>query len=377
MHRRRCLKHLAQITLGVLVEWMGLTSVFSEIGITPRAYYMPPEWHFHDRCWMAFASSGYGTWGNTLEAVRREQVDIAKLIARQEPVTMLANPGDESQARTLCGPTLSVLTLKLDDLWIRDTGPTFVCGANQESAAINWNFNVWGNKAGSRYDKGLADRLGMHMKIPMVRAPMVGEGGAIHVDGAGTLLTTESCLLNKNRNPGLSKRDIEQVFSDLLGVRKVIWLPGSTREYITDGHIDGICFFAKPGQVVAQITDDPNDPEYKIMQENFRALQAATGARNKPLEIVPVLPPRYRYIGDKNEDFAASYVNVYLPNRGIVMPKFGDPIRDEAAAEITAEVLPQRKLYQVRIDAIAEGGGGIHCITQQQPRCAGLPVEGG
>lgn len=371
MNRRGFLKHVAAITLGVWSTQAGPSMSLTEKGIWPMAYYMPAEWNPHERCLMAFASAGYGTWDESLGDVRREQAVVAKTIALHEPVTMLAHPDDESLARNVCGRTVTVAPMNLDDLWIRDTGPTFVCDAKGESAAIDWNFSVWGGKADGQYDRTLSERLAERMTIPRLRAPMVGEGGAIQVDGAGTLITTESCLLNKNRNPDLGRRDMEKVFSSLLGVRKVIWLPGSTQEYITDGHIDGICLFAGPGKVVAQITEDPYDPQYEIMKENLKALQAATDANGKPLEIGRVLPPRYRYVRDKGEDFAASYVNVHLPNGGIVMPHFGDPMRDEAAAETMIEAFPGRKVYQLRIDTIARGGGGIHCITLQQPRCDG------
>ena len=332
-----------------------------------KYYIMPREWRPHKRCWMAFVSSRNEAWGVLLQDVQQEQARVANAIGSFEPVTMLACPEDVPLVRKLCRPSIEVMEMEVDDVWIRDSGPTFVLGEKGGLAGVTWNFYSWGNKFDNRRDQGVAEQLMDRLGAPLLTAPIVCEGGAFHVDGAGTLITTESCLLNENRNPGLTKTDVESAYRVLLGVNKVIWIPGCAQEPITDGYVDGICFFARPGLVVAQITDDPYDPEYKIMQENLRALQLATDATGNRLDVIRILPPRYDYLQDKAEEFADSYVNCYLPNGGIVMAAFGDPVRDQDALTAISKAMPARKAVQLRIDAIASGGGGIHCMTQQEP----------
>ncbi len=193
----------------------------------------------------------------------------------------------------------------------------------------------------------------------------MNEGGAISVDGDGTLLTTESVLLNANRNPGISRNKIETLLCQFTGARKIIWLPGSFVERITDGHVDGLAVFAREGLVIAEVSDDREDPEYAILQENLRALQLATDAKGRSLTVRTITRPPYNPTW--SGDFAASYVNFYIANGAVIMPAFGNRRSDAAAKNILAEAFPKREIIAFRIDAIAEGGGGIHCVTQQQP----------
>lgn len=297
---------------------------------------------------------------------------MAKAIERFEPVTMLVRPEDLIEAKELCGPSIKLVEIELDDIWIRDTGPTFVLDERGNLSGIDWNFNGWGKKFPHEQDILVANRLAGILGMPSVQSPLVCEGGAFHVDGVGTLITTESCLLNENRNPGLSMIEAESIFRNLLAVQKVIWLPGTTHDFITDGHVDGICFFASLGVVVVQIPDDPADPEYGIMQENLRALQLASDALGNALQIAKILPPRWKYLQDASDDFAATYVNCYMANGAMIMPLFGDPVRDQEARAVMQRVFPDVEIVALGINAIAELGGGIHCLTLQQPKLASL-----
>ena len=239
-------------------------------------------------------------------------------------------------------------------------------------AAVSWNFNVWGEKypeyPGYDADRDLAERMAAMLGVPLSKARIVAEGGAIETDGAGTLLTTETCLLNPNRNPGLTTAEIEAELGRLTGARKIIWAYGSDADTVTDGHIDGIARFVAPGVAMVEISDDPADPEYRDLLENARILESATDADGRSIEVVRILRPCWEEMPERGDDFAASYVNAYVANGGIVMPRFGDRARDEAARQIFADLHPGHDIVQIPVDTICEGGGGIHCNTQQIPR---------
>lgn len=279
---------------------------------------------------------------------------------------MIARPRQVATAATMCGPNVKVLPLLVNDLWIRDTGPTFLVNDRGHLAGTVWRFNSWGEKYSNDVDDAtLAGRLTDYLGHRKFQAPLVNEGGAISVDGDGTLLTTESVLLNENRNPGLSRSEVEALLCQFTGARKIIWLPGSSADRITDGHVDGLAVFARERLVIAEISDDPEDPEYAILQENVRALQLATDAKGRSLSVGTITRPPYN--PKWSEDFAASYVNFYIANGAVIMPAFGHRRSDAAAKSVLAEAFPQRQIVALRIDAIAQGGGGIHCVTQQQP----------
>ena len=325
---------------------------------------MPAEWAPHQCCWMAWPTRR--RWGPHFEGVCRTLAQVARVIARFEPVVMVARPAQIAEAASFCGRQVTVLEIPVNDLWMRDTGPTFLRNEQGESAGITWRFNAWGGKYTSYADDAaLGGRVLAHLGVRHFEAPLVCEGGAICVDGEGTLLTTETVILNRNRNPGVNRNEAEAMLCAFTGARKVIWLPGSTADHVTNGHIDGIAAFARPGVVIAEVCDDPDDPEYTILQENLRALRLATGAKGRALEILTITrPPRNPAWSD---DFAASYVNFYIANEAVIMPRFGDRRSDAAARQTIARAFPDRKVVSVRIDALADGGGGIHCVTQQQP----------
>jgi agmatine deiminase len=332
------------------------------------SFHMPPEWAAHERCVMALCAAWETFDKGDVEDIRSEQAQVAKAIAQFEPVTVLANPEDTIEASKLCGSSVTVLEMLHYDVWARDTLPTIVMAADGARRAIGWNFNAWGGKFDGQYadDLGLAERFAKDSGMAFEKAGIVMEGGGIETDGAGLLITTETAILNPNRNPGMTKREAESEWKRLLGVTRVVWLYGSDVDEVTDGHVDGAVKFLAPGHLVAEHTDDRDDPEYHELQDNLARLKGLTGADGRPVEVHRLLRPRFDLIGERGDDFAGSYVNCYIANRGIVMPKFGDGERDEAARALF-EKLSGRPAVSVSIDAIVEGGGGIHCNTQQMP----------
>jgi agmatine deiminase len=336
---------------------------------TPAAlgYAMPAEWVPHERCWMAWPCRA-GMWGARLGAARSAYAAVARAIARFEPVAMIARPDDALVARGMLGDIVPVRPLPLDDSWLRDIGPTFVRHPERGLAGVAWRFNAWGGKyADYADDAQLARRLLSQLGVPCLAAPFVLEGGAIHVDGEGTALVTEQCLLNPNRNPGLGRAEIEQHLRDWLGVRTVIWLGRGLVDDETDGHVDNLACFVKPGVVMALVESDPRDPNFPVLADNFMRLSAATDARGRKLEIIGVHEPAARHVDGRR--LALSYINFYRANGGAVVPRFDDPRDAEFEAKL-ARALPDLAIAPVAASDIVFGGGGIHCITQQQPRPA-------
>ena len=250
--------------------------------------------------------------------------------------------------------------------WLRDSGPAFLVRDDGTRAASAWHFNGWGGKFSSiAQDAKLAERLCEHLGLSMHRADLRLEGGAVAVDGEGTLLTTESCVLHPNRNPGMSRHDVERELCHALGVKKVIWLPGElSAGDCTDGHIDGLACFARPGLVLLETATDPDSARSEVLRENRRALRGVTDARGRELEIIEMEDAwEAERLGDT---FCISYINFYVANGGVFMPAYGAP-GDEPARRIIERAFPDREVVQVDVRKIAIGGGGIHCITQQQP----------
>jgi len=331
------------------------------------AWRMPEEGEPHRRTWMAFAHAP-DIWGaSLLSAVRRNQRAIANTIARFEPVTMLAHPKDMAEARVGLNRRVRLVARPIDDLWMRDTGPVFVKAAGGRRAGIDFNFNGWGRKQRHAGDAKVAGWVTALAGVPRVVSSLVMEGGGVEVDGAGTAIITESCVLNRNRNPGVSKQAAEAELARTLGIRKVIWLPGVAGQDITDGHTDFYARFVRPGVAVAALENDPDLPDYALTREHLKILRAATDVRGRRLTVVPLEAPttlRYRNAGD---DFAAGYVNFYVCNSAVVMSQFGDAKADEAAAATLRRLYRGRRVVQLNTDAVAAGGGGIHCTTQQEP----------
>ena len=258
--------------------------------------------------------------------------------------------------------------MKHYDIWTRDTLPTISFDHDNRETAICWNFNAWGEKfKGYDADCGLAGRFAAWRSLPAIDAGIVAEGGAFDVDGRGTLLTTRSCLLSRNRDAGVSIEEIDETLRRLTGARKVIWLPGA-EVGVTDGHVDGMARFVGPGMIVADASDDPLDPEYEGLLENAKALRSATDCAGRSIEVMFLKRPRWDLIDPVGDDYSVSYVNCYFANNAVVLPKYGDPIRDNDARELFQRLMPKRKIVQIDVPLMSENGGGLHCVTQQMPR---------
>lgn len=333
-----------------------------------QGFYMPGEWHPHTRCWMAWPSNEPGYCGRFAEA-RQATARVARAIAEFEPVTLLANEADVVGAQALCGSAIAVEAAPIDDGWFRDNGPSFVINAGGELAGVNWDFNGWGRKAGIPYERDRAvSRLILEREdIACVDAPLVLEGGSFHVDGEGTLLTSEQCLLNPNRNPQLSRREIEVYLESFLGVDKVIWLKQGVVDDITDGHIDLLAAFVAPGIVLALDCDDPADANYAAINANLEILRSATDARGRSFEVIKVPQPPAAYNEVTGTRLGLSHLNFYLANGGVILPAFGEGKSDAHARAIFCEVFADLDVVQVESRALLYAGGNIHCITQQQP----------
>ncbi|SIR95508.1 agmatine deiminase [Aquipseudomonas alcaligenes] len=339
--------------------------------VASNAWFMPAEWAPHAATWMAFPHNRAlweSTWGVTLEAVQEDFVRVASAIARFEPVKMVVDPSALGCARELCGANIELIPLVIDDSWCRDSGPSFVCHPQLGLAGVSWRFNAWGGKSAHGFDEGLARRILNGLGLECFGTPLSNEGGAIHVDGEGTLITTESVLLNPNRNPGMSKAEMEEIFARLLGVKKTIWLPGDP-QYVTgdmtDGHVDGVCAFAKPGALLVDATHDHGSVYAEVVRENRRALELATDAKGRRFELLELYEASDAVDLDA-EVFCASYTNFYICNGAIIMPAYGIAT-DQVAADTLRMAFPGREVVPVQINQLAHGGGGVHCITQQQP----------
>lgn len=336
--------------------------------MTPKqlGFYMPAEWHPHAGCWMAWPCHAESWSLVGLDRAHKAYAAVAKAIAQFEPLTMLANPEDVTLAKQLCGDNIRVLELPINDSWTRDTGSTFLLNKDGELAGVDWIHNAWGgNYTNYELDNKIAGFMLKETSARAFSAPLVMEGGSFHVDGEGTILTTKECLLNPNRNPHLSQAEIENYLCDYLGGEKVIWLNQGLFEDETDGHIDEIACFIAPGKVLALTTHDKHDVNYKALHENIRILKSATDAKGRALEVFTIEQPAATYLQDRRQTL--SYINFYLANGGIVMPAFGQPKYDDAAYKLFLKLFPGREIIQIAALDIFAGGGGIHCITQQQP----------
>nr|WP_197086739.1 agmatine deiminase family protein [Bradyrhizobium sp. LTSPM299] len=329
---------------------------------------MPDEGAPHAATWMAFGASAAIWGGRLLPAARENLANIAKAIAVREPVNMLVREEDTEIASRLCGPTVDLVVQAIDDVWMRDTGPVFVIDPSGRIGAVGFNFNGWGNKQRHSLDAGVAKHVAQTAKAIFVKAGLVLEGGGIEVDGEGTAIITESCVLNPNRDLGVSRDTCESELSRVLGLDKIIWLPGIAGKEITDGHIDFYARFARPGVVVAGLELDPSSFDHGVTKRHLDILRGATDAKGRRLDVVVLPGPSTWRAKYDNNDFAAGYINVYVCNGAVIAPEFGDATADRKARDTLRELFPDREIVQLNIDGIAAGGGGIHCTTQQQPR---------
>ncbi len=333
---------------------------------------MPAEWEPHQRTWMAFPTPNptFGEDGGPdLARARRAWSTVANTIARHEPVTVLVNPGDHTAARELLDPAVEVADVALDDAWLRDSGPTFVRSPDGP-VAVDWRFNGWGAQSWARWDH---DALAARAVAGLTRTPVSGsqltqEGGAFHVDGAGTVLLTETVQLDPGRNPGWTRERVEAEVHAQLGTTTALWLPrGLTADYGefgTRGHVDIVAAFTSPGHVVVHTQPDPGHPDHAVSVEVLDLLRSATDARGNRLEVVELLAPRTSEVDGELVDF--SYVNHYVANSVVVACAFDDP-GDAPARAVLEAAYPGRAVVTVDARDVFAFGGGIHCITQQQP----------
>lgn len=329
---------------------------------------MPAEWEKHERTFIEWPVKESLVWPDNHEEVIKGYANVINAIADFEKVTLLVNEDTYDEAKSRCKENVELLTIPHNDAWCRDNGPTFVWDECKNLAAINWNFNAWGERfTPYDLDNQVASKIIDHVKVKGFDADIVLEGGSIHVDGEGTLLTTKECLLNKNRNPNLSMAQIEEQLKSYLGIKKIIWLNQGLYGDETDGHVDNVACFAKPGVILLQTCKDPLDPNYKISEENLEILRNATDARGRKITIIEIPQPPARYY--KEVRLTLSYLNFYIVNQGIILPIFGQEAKesDKLAIEILSKVFPEQKVVTVDGMSLIKEGGNVHCITQQMP----------
>jgi agmatine deiminase len=364
----------------------------STLSSTPRGdgFRMPGEFEPHAQTWMLWPERP-DNWRNGAKPAQRAWVEVASAISQFEPVTVGVNNDQYENARNLLPEAVRVVELSSNDAWARDCGPTFLVDDHGSVRLVDWQFNAWGGLYDGLYfpwdkDQLIPRKIAEMERVDRYHAPLVMEGGSIHVDGEGTVVTTEECLLSPGRNRELSREDIESFLGHYLGIDKVLWLARGIDPEETNGHVDDVACFVRPGMVLAAVTDDKDDWRYELLQDNLSTLKAATDAKGRHLQIETLPMPEImvlteeevagidsaegsipRRAGDKT---AASYLNFLIVNGGVIMPVFDDPNDSVAKAKLEA-VFPERRVVTVPGREIVLGGGNVHCITQQQP--AGLP----
>ncbi|PUZ47549.1 hypothetical protein GQ55_7G174500 [Panicum hallii var. hallii] len=354
---------------------------------------MPAEWEPHEQCWMGWPERP-DNWRENAGPAQKTFARAAIAISKFEPVTICASAKQYPNVHKLMEhqTNIRVVEMSMNDSWFRDMGPTFItCKVEsgiekQTIAGIDWQFNAWGGIYDDwSLDSDIAKKMLEIERIPRFLHKMVLEGGSIHVDGEGTCITTEECLLNPNRNPNMTKLEIENELKDFLGVTKVIWIPrGLYGDEDTNGHVDNLCCFIKPGMILLSWTDDEKDPQYERSVEALSVLTQSVDAKGRQLEVVKIHVPGPLYMTEEEADgvlstghavarepgtrLAASYVNFYVANGGVVAPAFGDDKWDKEAYAVLQKAFPDHEVVMVEGGReIVLGGGNVHCITQQQP----------
>jgi agmatine deiminase len=326
---------------------------------------MPAEWATHERTLVAWPVR-VELWGDQLAAAKTAHANVITAIARFEPVLVVVAPGAREEARAACAGDhafdVEVVEEPIDDSWLRDSGPIVVRDAVGNRAAVDFRFNGWGEKyTPFAADDAVAARLCARLGIPCDDASIVLEGGAITVDGAGRLVTTEQCLLHANRNPGLGRSELEAVLRERLGVDEIVWLAaGLVEDRDTDGHVDNVCTFVAPGVALVQGTPDDGNPNAATLADN-RARLEDVGVEVIPIDVLP-----YDVVGGRR--VVVPPLNCYQVNGGVIVPVAdGDPAAADASVAAIAAALPGREVLGVGASVLAYGGGGVHCITQQIP----------
>jgi agmatine deiminase len=358
------------------------------LSTTPLAdgYRMPGEFEPHSGCWIGWPERT-DNWRLGAKPAQKAFAAVAEAINASDPVTVAVSDVQFEHCRSLLSPSIRVVEIATDDAWIRDTGPTFLLDRDGGRRGVDWHFNAWGGLNGGLYfpwdrDERVARKVLEIEGADRYRAPIVLEGGSIHVDGEGTVLSTEECLLSPNRNPELSREEIERALFDYLGAEKMIWLGRGVYNDETDGHVDNLACFAAPGVVLLSYCEDESDPQHAISRDAQRRLEAATDARGRSLEVIRLPSPGPITIAEEEaggvdavegslprlagDRLAASYANFYIATTRIVYPLL-DERYDEQAGQVLQGCFPEREIVGIPAREILLGGGNIHCITQQVP----------
>ena len=334
-------------------------------------YYMPPEWHPHECCWMqwpteTFPSCVTPSWSHfDLDKGRIAWANVANTISKFESLKMIVHPDDRESATALLNNNVEILELPINDAWCRDTGAIFLLNNKNELGGVDSDFNCWGYKENFELDDKVAKFMIQKTNSIYFKNNMVLEGGSINVNGKGTMITTEQCLLNKNRNPELSREQIEKNLKNYFGVCKIIWLKHGTDEG-TDGHVDNVACFSNSNTILTMTCSDKSDSYFDLLSENLEILKSSTDQDGNPLNIIELEMSKKRLI--PNDDEPSSYINFYIANNAIILPIFGDDHADENAEKILKSQFQNRQIVCLDGRDILLGGGNIHCITQQQPR---------
>lgn len=342
-------------------------------GPTPASlgFHMPAEWEPQQSTWLAWPHDPV-TWPDRLPIVEEVYEQVIRALAPRQRVDLVVDPGDEAARvrKRLAGlPNVRFVEVPHADSWIRDYGPTFVvkdAQGRREMAYVDWIFNAWGNKYETLLpDDHIPELLEPTLKLRRLQPGIVMEGGAIDVNGAGSVLTTEQCLLNPNRNPHLDRATIELYLRDYLGVRKVLWLGEGIVGDDTDGHVDDIARFAAPRVVLAAVEENPRDPNFTPLQDNLKRLRGMTDADGKRFDIIE-MPMPARVDDDEGEPLPASYLNFLIANGVVLLPVFGDA-NDARAKKILERAFPGREVVPVPSKDLVHGMGTVHCLSQQMP----------
>lgn len=350
-------------------------------------FYMPAEFDKHYGCLMIWPERA-DSWQYGAVAARKAFREVILAIAKSEKVTVFASFDQYDNAREMLPDYVRVVEMSSNDSWARDYMPTFVVNKARELRGIDWGFNAWGGLYDGLYfpwdkDNKMARKVCDLFEVDCYNArDFILEGGSIHVDGEGTALVTEACLLSKGRNPEMTKAEIENKLKDYLNVEKVIWLKNGIYNDETNEHIDNICAYVKPAEVVLAWCDDENDPQYAMSKACLETLENETDAKGRKIKVHKLPQPKPIYMEEDTceglisfegeptrtvgERLAGSYVNFYIANGAVVMPAFGDE-NDEKAKKVLEDIFTDREVIQVYAKDILIGGGNIHCITQQIP----------
>jgi agmatine deiminase len=346
-------------------------TLLNAAAVTPKPVHwrMPAEEGAHDRTWMCWPSSA-SIWGADLRSVQDAILEIATTIAEFEPVSILARPTEVGPLKPLL-KGVEIVPAPVDDLWARDTLPNFLTrttsNGSTELGASHARFNGWGRKQTSAGDTQLAALVAKHLGIGLNDSGLTGEGGGVEIDGTGTMLAASSCWVNRNRNPGKSKIQIEASLLAMLGAQRMIWVDGLANHDITDGHIDTLARFINPTTILIDkpAFNDPDDPWVGVASRTREQVRQARTAAGGPYNIVEITQPKT--VRGSGDDFLPTYMNYYVCNGGVIAPQFGDKSADAAARKVLQSLFPNHEVVLLNIDALAAGGGGIHCATQQQP----------